>query len=430
MELRRGKMQKYNISRILALVCLISFAGFQTVVYAENESDAVKENIQTLKKTKSCAGCDLRGAELIRMDLSGVNLEGADLTGAKLFLSNLSGANLRNAHLQKTSFGGADLADADLRGADLQGVDLNGAYLMGAKLDGEVVKTKPYEEEISGSTEKMTLDDTAESTSKKENKGAAVGSKIDDGERLATGPKKAASDSRTSDTKNPESMASKDSPLVKGVAPESQVKENVIQEATTNTAPKEAAVKETAQLSEDQGSAAASAQAGKSQNAEQEMTGKRETLASSVPAQEKNIAEKDPVIAKQATKQTETGKNTPADTVQPAEISSDKAKNLKTLLETKKCYKCDLAGVDLSGKNLSEADLEGADLKGSNLEKTDLAKANLKGASLVNANLKKADLKRADLYKANLSGADLTDAAMENATIDEALFEGVIGKKM
>ena len=110
MELRRGKMRKYTMLRIWALVCLISFTGYQTVVHAGNESDSVKENIKTLIKTKSCAGCDLRGAELIRMDLSGANLQGADLTGAKLFLTNLSGANLRNAHLQKTSFGGADLA--------------------------------------------------------------------------------------------------------------------------------------------------------------------------------------------------------------------------------------------------------------------------------------------------------------------------------
>ena len=131
-EIRRGKMCRYTVLRIWALVCVISFTGFQTIANADNESDKVKENIKTLIKTKTCLGCDLAGAELMRMDLSGANLQGADLTGAKLFLTNLSGANLRNTRLQRTGFGGADLAGADLRGADLHEVDFSGAYLTGA----------------------------------------------------------------------------------------------------------------------------------------------------------------------------------------------------------------------------------------------------------------------------------------------------------
>ena len=169
-----------------------------------------------------------------------------------------------------------------------------------------------------------------------------------------------------------------------------------------------------------------SVQNGKPQNAENVKTKDEVPSPVKAPEQGKTIVEKDLLMAQQTDKK----KNDKTAAGQPAEISSDKAKNLKKLLETKKCYQCDLAGVDLSGKDLDKADLEGANLAGSNLEKTDLAKANLKGASLVGANLKKADLDGTDLYKANLSGADLTGAKMEKANVDETLFVGTIGRHM
>jgi uncharacterized protein YjbI with pentapeptide repeats len=95
---------------------------------------------------------------------------------------------------------------------------------------------------------------------------------------------------------------------------------------------------------------------------------------------------------------------------------------IEQLLDTNKCYRCNLAGVDLSGKDLEDADLEGADFSGANLEKVDFSDANLKGASFVNANLKNADFSKADLYKTNFSGADLTDADFSKAMLDEANF--------
>ncbi len=113
-------------------------------------------NFQQLLKTKSCPGCDLAGANMIRMDLRGVDLEGANLAGAKLFLADLAGANLKNANLQGASLGGADLADADLRGANLTGAVLEGAFLETAKIDGDFI-TRPHAEEDSfaGSGEKV-----------------------------------------------------------------------------------------------------------------------------------------------------------------------------------------------------------------------------------------------------------------------------------
>jgi uncharacterized protein YjbI with pentapeptide repeats len=426
-EMRRGEMYKNNGSRILALVCLISFAGFHTVVaYAGNESDRVKENIKALAKTKNCPGCDLTGAELVRMDLSGANLQGADLTGAKLFLTNLSGANLRDTHLQKTSFGGADLAGADLRGADLREVDLNGAYLTGTKLDSEPVSTKPHEDDLAGSEEKSNVADTVKSKRNNENQSAAVNGKRDVEDNATVVQKNSETGDHTSDMKDLSKTVSEKKSESDGIVPGGQVKEKVVQSTKTDEEAKETSVKKTTVMAENHDPAPKSTQDGKPQNMEQEKTRNEELPSVSPTDQGKGIVEKDPVSEKQVEKE----KIKTTDVGKPAEISDDKAKNLKKLLETKKCYQCDLAGVDLSGKNLGKADLEGANLKGCNLENVDLAKANLKGASFVDANLKKADLKGADLYKANLSRADMTDARMEDAHVDETIFTGAIGRSM
>ena len=111
----------------------------------------VERNFQQLIKTNSCPSCDLAGAVLNRVDLSGANLEGANLAGARLYLANLAGANLKNANLQGAGLGGADLARADLRGANLTGAVLEGAYLKGALMDG-VVTTRhtPDEDGVVG----------------------------------------------------------------------------------------------------------------------------------------------------------------------------------------------------------------------------------------------------------------------------------------
>lgn len=124
-------------------------------------STEVQGNITTLQQTKSCPQCDLSGANLIRMDLSGANLEGANLSRAKLNLTNLTGANLRGADLREVGFGGADLAEADLRGADLRGTTFAGAYMSGVLLDGELITTKPYaDDQVSDVEETIYVEDT------------------------------------------------------------------------------------------------------------------------------------------------------------------------------------------------------------------------------------------------------------------------------
>ena len=69
------------------------------------------------------SACDsnVRGAYLVRADLSGADLSQADLyraklSGAKLSQANLYRANLRNANLSEARLRGADLTDANLSG--------------------------------------------------------------------------------------------------------------------------------------------------------------------------------------------------------------------------------------------------------------------------------------------------------------------------
>ncbi|WP_421659399.1 pentapeptide repeat-containing protein [Leptothermofonsia sp. ETS-13] len=65
--------------------------------------------VKQLLETRSCEGCDLRGANLRQQNLEGVNLESANLQGA-----NLEGAKLGNANLRQANLAGANLNRADL----------------------------------------------------------------------------------------------------------------------------------------------------------------------------------------------------------------------------------------------------------------------------------------------------------------------------
>nr|VFK67955.1 MAG: Pentapeptide repeat-containing protein [Candidatus Kentron sp. UNK]VFK73034.1 MAG: Pentapeptide repeat-containing protein [Candidatus Kentron sp. UNK] len=96
----------------------------------------------------------------------------------------------------------------------------------------------------------------------------------------------------------------------------------------------------------------------------------------------------------------------------------------------KKEKKGKLAGVDLTGVDLSEANLEDADLSEAKLWDADLSEANLRNATILkagfqNANLSKADFDGADLsgarlQKANLSGTNFSTATLSDARLKTA----------
>jgi uncharacterized protein YjbI with pentapeptide repeats len=73
----------------------------------------------------------------------------------------------------------------------------------------------------------------------------------------------------------------------------------------------------------------------------------------------------------------------------------------------------DLAGADLSGRDLRSARLMRADLRNANLSKCDL-----RGASLANANLTGADLRNADARGAAFHHADFTRADLRGLQLD------------
>lgn len=83
----------------------------------------IQQNFNRLLTSNACPGCDLRGAVMNHLNLSGADLQGANLTGAQFNFADLSKATLRNADLHGAWFIGADLSATDLRGTILQGMD-------------------------------------------------------------------------------------------------------------------------------------------------------------------------------------------------------------------------------------------------------------------------------------------------------------------
>lgn len=437
-------MKKYLKRSTLWAACIVSLTVGATGDMCRAESITARENLEILKKTNSCRGCDLSGLTLSRMNFAGADLEGADFSMAKFFLSNLAGANLRNSNLKGASFGGTDLSEADLRGADLRGTSLDGAYLDGTLLDGEFITAKPYEDIGVPEVEKQIyIDDPGKpkkSPVTREVKVAAPGDLEESSQPLAVDREAA----KSSSEKNPSvalpvNERQPTAPVAKKAAPVSQAIVEPLDEADKaddkeKTVTEQVALKEPAKAQEkntgnDQGNSKALVQnatpkimadAGKPPalihaDSKKKSSPKKETIKNvpTADVKEKSVAEKG------------VGESS-------ALLAQEKSKrdNLTRLLDKDKCFECDLSGLDLSGKNLKGVDLEKADLTGCNLERATLDKANLKGAILRNANLRKAGLKNADLYKADLSGADLTGADVQGAKFDNAQITSAIGLNM
>jgi len=403
------------------MASLLAVLGLQsTVCAATAPSVTAMENLKTLIKTKSCRGCDLSGLIFNRMDLAGVDLEGADLTMSKFYLANLAGANLQNCTLNGTIFGGADLGDADLRGADMRGVSLDNAYLGGTRLEGEFIATKPFEE--SGVDLEKEVFVTDQSTPKQTpgQSEVTVGERRDFSE---TPPAPPVSEEKKISTETvaanespylptaadiPAETTRPDAPEAKKIIPvsavvveqesESELEEKTVTETTAETVAvveeQPAEIKKQAQVVESEGTMIEQEQIVESVTEE---AGLSEEL-SAVSASMQNMA-----------------------------VDKEKRDNLSRLLDTNRCYGCDLSGLDLSGKDLEDADLEKADLANCNLEGADLEDANLKGADLTGANLRNSDLEGTDFYNATLKGADLTGAKKKGTKFDGAILDGAKG---
>ncbi|MEH1777288.1 pentapeptide repeat-containing protein [Nostoc sp.] len=102
---------------------------------------ARSESVQQLLSTRKCQGCNLRGADLDKIDLNGVDLSNAilidaDLDETNLSNANLSGADLTDADLGKANLTGANLSRANFTKADLEDANLSNANVTGTTFTG------------------------------------------------------------------------------------------------------------------------------------------------------------------------------------------------------------------------------------------------------------------------------------------------------
>lgn len=115
---------------------LLIAAGAISIISASAAEAFDQGQYQSLKNGQGdCPWCDLSGADLTNVKLSGVDLGGADLTEANLSGAALTEVDLTGADLTGAVLTGADLSGTDLTGADLDQVDLSATVLEGAKLE-------------------------------------------------------------------------------------------------------------------------------------------------------------------------------------------------------------------------------------------------------------------------------------------------------
>jgi uncharacterized protein YjbI with pentapeptide repeats len=346
-------------------------------VLGENSGStaSVSDNIDKLIKTNSCRECNLEGANLNRLELAGADLEGADLSKAKLYLTNLAGANLKNSRLCDAGLGGADLADADLRGADLTGTSLGGAYTVGALFD---TVAEPQ------ASQEIDIEDVAEAATSVEKSSAELAEVVE------------------------KTTVVQDEVVVSG----NEDKAEIISDAQPLSVVK-AVDAETPMVN-----TIGSAPLPKKVQPMKAIEVDESAIAAVSP-----VTTVDPVIVKDVEPRE---KGSVSDSPE-AIVDDPRAKAMARLLERKRCYGCDLSGLNFSGTDLKGVDLEKADLTGCNFSGANLRNGNFKGAVVLNANLRDTDLRGADFYKADLSGTDLTGAKVDMTIFEDAQMSGVTG---
>ena len=95
-----------------------------------------QDDIDTLKLTKSCTDCDLRGAILTFLQLPEANLSGAHLNDASLFGTNLTNADLRGTHLSSVNLEEATLDYATIDYDNFTFKSITNASFVGTTITG------------------------------------------------------------------------------------------------------------------------------------------------------------------------------------------------------------------------------------------------------------------------------------------------------
>jgi uncharacterized protein YjbI with pentapeptide repeats len=119
-----------RLSTLLIATSLIAVAAVTgALAFDKAKYQAIKDG------QKACQWCDLSGANLANLNLTGADLVGANLTGAILTNVDFTKADLTGADLTGVDLTGAILKDAKVTGVDLDEVDLTVAKLKGANLE-------------------------------------------------------------------------------------------------------------------------------------------------------------------------------------------------------------------------------------------------------------------------------------------------------
>ncbi|MDB9312470.1 pentapeptide repeat-containing protein [Spirulina sp. CS-785/01] len=118
--------------------------------------------------------------------------------------------------------------------------------------------------------------------------------------------------------------------------------------------------------------------------------------------------------------------------VSPLPVQGENLQQVRQLMSTGECPRCDLSNAGLVMADLRGADLRGADLSFANLSQANLAGADLRGANLTATSLHSANLMGANLIGATISGTDLRQAYLANAytwgtRLDLAYLDGAVG---
>jgi uncharacterized protein YjbI with pentapeptide repeats len=96
-------MKTQRVILAVAIGAIATVVGFYGINFWQQ-----KQRINHLLTTGQCLDCNLRGANLERLDLTNANLEGANLEKANLQGSKLGSTNLQRANLQGANLKGAD----------------------------------------------------------------------------------------------------------------------------------------------------------------------------------------------------------------------------------------------------------------------------------------------------------------------------------
>jgi uncharacterized protein YjbI with pentapeptide repeats len=129
---------RFNSTGVLSILVLIALVLSLTPI---SSSAFVPEDLERLKESKKCPGCDLRGADLRGLNLSDSNLEGANLMGANLEGVSLEDSTLDDASCEKANLRNAKLHGASMDHATVDEADFKGAYLQDVVwIDGRICK--------------------------------------------------------------------------------------------------------------------------------------------------------------------------------------------------------------------------------------------------------------------------------------------------